>query len=74
MSKKLIARINKAFDKIYAMGDAGLEYLDSHPAIDSTLIEHFYDETLYKLNLVELEQLARSLETVVSESKFDLAV
>jgi len=70
MSKTTIKRINKAFAKMYAMGDSGLDYLDKY--VDEALMQHFYDETLDKLTKAELKELAELLEDIVSDAKFDL--
>ena len=70
--KTTIKRINKAFSKLYAMGDNGLDYLDRHDAVDVALIQHFYDETLDTLTKAELKQLAEQLEEVASDAEFDL--
>jgi predicted nucleotidyltransferase len=72
--KNTIKRINKAFAKLYAMGDSGLDYLDRHSAVDVALIQHFYDETLDKLTKAELKLLAEQLEEVASDAAFDLEV
>jgi predicted nucleotidyltransferase len=72
--KNTIKRINKAFAKLYAMGDAGLDYLDRHEAVDVALIQHFYDETLNKLSATELKLLAEQLEEVVADAEFDIEV
>jgi len=72
--KNTIKRINKAFAKLYAMGDAGLDYLDRHEAVDVALIQHFYDETLNKLSATELKLLAEQLEQVLADAEFDLEV
>jgi phosphate uptake regulator len=72
--KNTIKRINKAFAKIYAMGDTGLDYLDRHSAVDVALIQHFYDETLDKLTKAQLKELAEQLEEVASDAAFDLEV
>jgi len=74
MSKALVKRINKAFGKIYDMGDSGLDYLDGHVALDAALMQHFYDETLDTLSKEMLETLAVQLETVVEDAEFDLDV
>jgi hypothetical protein len=71
---KTIKRINKAFGKIYDLGDSGLDYLDKHSAVDVALIQHFYDETLDKLTKAELKELAEQLETVLADAEFDLEV
>ena len=68
--KTTIKRINKAFAKMYAMGDSGLDYLDKY--VDEALMQHFYDETLDKLTPAELKLLAELLEDIVSDAKFDL--
>jgi hypothetical protein len=68
--KTTIKRINKAFGKLYAMGDSGLDYLDKY--VDEALMQHFYDETLDKLTPAELKELAELLEDIVSDAKFDL--
>jgi predicted nucleotidyltransferase len=70
--KNTIKRINKAFGKLYDMGDSGLDYLDRHSAVDVALIQHFYDETLDKLTKAELKLLAEQLEEVASDAAFDL--
>jgi predicted nucleotidyltransferase len=72
--KNTIKRINKAFAKLYAMGDAGLDYLDRHEAVDVALIQHFYDETLNKLSAAELKLLAEQLEEVLADAEFDIEV
>jgi predicted lipid-binding transport protein (Tim44 family) len=72
--KNTIKRINKAFSKIYAMGDSGLDYLDKHTAVDAALIQHFYDETLDTLTKAQRKELAEQLEEVVSDAEFDLEV
>ena len=72
--KNAIKRINKAFGKLYDLGDTGLDYLDKHTAVDVALIQHFYDETLDKLTKAELTLLAEQLEEVASDAKFDLEV
>jgi hypothetical protein len=70
--KTTIKRINKAFAKMYAMGDSGLDYLDKY--VDEALMQHFYDETLDKLTKAELKELAELLEDIVNDAKFDLEV
>ena len=70
--KNTIKRINKAFAKVYDMGDTGLDYIDRHVALDAALMQHFYDETLDKLTKAQLKELAEQLETVVSDAEFDL--
>jgi hypothetical protein len=70
--KTTIKRINKAFAKIYDMGDSGLDYMDKHSALDVALMQHFYDETLDTLTKAQLKQLAEQLEEVAGDAKFDL--
>ena len=70
--KNTIKRINKAFAKMYAMGDSGLDYLDKY--VDEALMQHFYDETLDQLTPAELKELAELLEDIVSDAEFDLAM
>jgi hypothetical protein len=70
--KNTIKRINKAFNKLYAMGDSGLDYMDKHVALDAALMQHFYDETLATLTKAQLKLLAEQLEEVVSNAEFDL--
>jgi hypothetical protein len=72
--KTTIKRINKAFAKVYAMGDSGLDYMDRHCALDADLMQHFYDETLDTLSKAELKELAEQLEEVVADAAFDLEV
>ena len=70
--KNTIKRINKAYGRIYDLGDSGLDYLDRHEANDVALMQHFYDETLDKLTKAELKLLADSLETIASDAEFDI--
>ena len=70
--KNTIKRINKAFDKLYNMGDSGLDYMDKHSALDVALMQHFYDETLATLSKAQLKDLAEQLEEVASDAEFDL--
>ena len=70
--KNTIKRINKAFAKIYDMGDTGLDYLDRHDANDVALMQHFYNDTLATLSKKQLKQLADSLEEIASDAEFDL--
>jgi delta-aminolevulinic acid dehydratase/porphobilinogen synthase len=72
--KTTIKRINKAFAKIYAMGDSGLDYMDGHCGLDADLMQHFYDETLDKLTKAELKELAEQLEEVLADAEFDIEV
>jgi hypothetical protein len=70
--KNTIKRINKAFDKLYNMGDTGLDYMDKHSALDVALMQHFYDETLATLSKAQLKLLAEQLEEVASDAEFDV--
>jgi hypothetical protein len=70
--KNTIKRINKAYGRIYDLGDTGLDYLDRHEANDVALMQHFYDDALDKLTKAELKLLADSLETIASDAEFDI--
>jgi hypothetical protein len=70
--KNTIKRINKAYGRIYDLGDSGLDYLDRHEANDVALMQHFYNDTLDTLTKAELKQLADSLETIASDAEFDI--
>jgi regulator of sigma D len=70
--KKTIKRINKAFGKIYDMGDSGLDYMDK--CVEDEIMQHVYNETLTTLSKAELEELADTLEAVVYNAEFDLEV
>ena len=72
MTKALIKRIGDAFDKIYDMGDGGLEYLDKHDQYIEGLMQDFYDDKLETLTKKELTKLAVSLETIADDMAFDL--
>jgi hypothetical protein len=72
--KNTIKRINKAFAKIYDMGDSGLDYMDKHSALDVALMQHFYDETLATLSKAQLKLLAEQLEQVLADAEFDIEV
>jgi hypothetical protein len=72
--KNAIKRINKAFDKLYNMGDSGLDYMDKHSALDVALMQHFYDETLATLSKAQLKLLAEQLEEVAGDAEFDIEV
>jgi hypothetical protein len=68
-------RISDAYGKIYNKGDTGLDYMDSHDAMDEptqALMEHFYNDTLSSLRPLMLLQLAKSLETIADDMEFDL--
>jgi len=72
MSKALNKRIANAFGKIYDNGDSGLNYMDRHEALDETLMEHFYNDTLETLSKTQLTQMADMLEQIADDMSFDL--
>ena len=72
MSKALNKRIAKAFDKIYARGDAGLDYMDGHVDMDQDLMAWFYDDDVDLMTTEEKERLATMLETIAADMEFDL--
>jgi hypothetical protein len=72
MSKALNKRIATAFDTIYERGDAGLEYMDRHNALDEDLMQYFYDDAVETLSTADKQRMADMLETIVSDMAFDL--
>jgi hypothetical protein len=72
MSKALNKRIADAFAAIYDRGDNGLDYLDRHSAVDTELMQYFYDDTVETLSKADKKRLAEMLEEVVSDMEFDL--
>ena len=72
MSKALYARIAKAFDAIYDKGDSGLDYMDRHEAMDDTLMQHFYNDSVETLSVADKTRMAEMLETIVADMDFDL--
>jgi hypothetical protein len=72
MSKALNKRIAKAFDAIYDRGDAGLDYMDKHTALDADLMQYFYDDAVETLSTADKTKMADMLETIVSDMAFDL--
>ena len=72
MTKALNKRISEAFDKIYDMGDSGLDYMDKHCALDETLMEHFYNDTVETLSKADKTKMADMLEEIASDAEFDL--
>jgi uncharacterized protein YaaW (UPF0174 family) len=72
MSKALNKRIADAFDKIYDRGDAGLEDMDRHTALDEELMESFYNDTVETLSKQDKQRMAEMLETIISDMAFDL--
>ena len=68
-------QISDAYGKIYDRGDAGLEYMDGHEAMNKTmqaLMEHFYNDTLDTLGNIQRFKLAKCLETIVDDMEEDL--
>jgi hypothetical protein len=72
MTKALNKRISEAFGKIYDMGDSGLDYMDGHCALDETLMEHFYNDTVETLSKADKTKMAEMLEEIASDAEFDL--
>jgi len=74
MTRALVKRIEDAFGLIYDQGDNGLEYMDGHTAVDSALMEHFYNDTLDQLSKAQLTQMALMLESIANDMDMDLEV
>lgn len=72
MTKALNKRISEAYDKIYDMGDSGLDYMDKHCALDEALMEHFYNDTVETLSKADKTKMADMLEEIASDMEFDL--
>ena len=72
MTKALNKRISEAYDKIYDMGDSGLDYMDKHCALDEALMEHFYNDTVETLSKADKTKMADMLETIADDMSFDL--
>ena len=72
MSKALNKRISEAFGKIYDMGDSGLDYMDKHVALDTVLMEHFYNDTVETLSNADKTKMAVMLEEIADDMSFDL--
>ena len=72
MTKALNKRISEAFDKIYDMGDSGLDYMDKHCALDEALMQHFYNDTVDTLSKADKTKMADMLEEIASDAEFDL--
>jgi len=72
MSKALNKRIGDAFLKICDRGDAGLDYMDRHSAVDHALMEHFYNDTVESLSLADRTRMALMLETCAADMDMDL--
>ena len=73
MSKALNDRIARAFAAIYDQGDAGLDYMDRHQAMDHTLMEHFYNDRVESLSKADKTKMADMLEACVADMQQDLA-
>lgn len=72
MTKALNKRISEAYGKIYDMGDSGLDYMDKHCALDETLMEHFYNDSVETLSTADKTKMADMLEEIASDAEFDL--
>jgi hypothetical protein len=72
MSKVLNQRIADAFGLIYDRGDAGLDYMDRHPAMDHVLMETFYNDRVETLSLADQTRMAVMLETCAADMQQDL--
>jgi hypothetical protein len=72
MSKILNQRIADAFGLIYDRGDAGLEYMDRHYAVDHVLMETFYNDQVETLSKADKTKMAEMLETCVADMQQDL--
>jgi hypothetical protein len=73
LSKALNGRIARAFATIYDQGDAGLDYMDRHQAVDHTLMEHFYNDQVETLSKADKTKMAEMLEACVADMQQDLA-
>lgn len=69
---KVLKRIDNAYGKIYAMGDSGLDYMDGHVDMDTSLMEHYYNDTVDTLSKNEQERMAKMLETIAVDAEFEL--
>lgn len=68
-------RIRAAFDKIYGYGDAGLDYLDVHGQLYSSLQDRYegdLDAMLANEPPDVLDELAYEMEQVADAMTFDL--
>ena len=72
MSKALNKRISKAYDKIYSMGDSGLDYMDGHWAMDLELMQFFYDDAVETLSRADKTKMAEMLEEIANDMACDL--
>lgn len=72
MSKALVKRIDAAYGLIYAQGDSGINYMDSHGKYIEGLMQDFYDDKLEQLTRKHLTKLAESLEAIAADMEFDL--
>ena len=76
MSKVYKRIIINCYSKIYAQGDAGLDYMDRHEAMLAddldALMQHVYNDTLDTVSSDKLRALADALQVVVYDMEFDL--
>jgi hypothetical protein len=72
MTKALNKRIADAFGRIYDKGDNGLEFMDGHVALDETLMQHFYNDSVETLSKADKTKMADMLETIADDADFDL--
>ena len=72
MSKALNARIAEAFGRIYDKGDSGLDYMDGHEAMDESLMQHFYNDSVETLSVADKTRMAEMLETIAADADFAL--
>jgi hypothetical protein len=68
--------IINCYSKIYALGDAGLDYMDRHEAMLAddldVLMQHVYNDELDTVSTDKLRALADALQVVVYDAEFDL--
>jgi hypothetical protein len=68
--------IINCYGKIYALGDAGLDYMDRHEAMLAddldVLMQHVYNDELDTVSTDKLRALADALQVVVYDAEFDL--
>jgi hypothetical protein len=74
MSKAIVKRIEAAYSTIYARGDSGLNYMDSHGKYIEGLMQDLYNDKLEQLTRKQLTKLAESLETIAADMEVDLEV
>ena len=69
---KVLKRIDNAYGKIYAMGDSGLDYMDGHVDMDTSLMDYYYNDLTDTLSKAEQERMAKMLETIAVDAEFEL--